>query len=117
MSSKLSIAYDSIRSRDKAIEDLEGQIGALESDKYAALYFYEKAMKGREEWQGKAFAAEAEVAALRVRIAELEAADQWHPGNEIPPDGYYQTYDKNGFGYDTCINGRWSWCDDHTPEW
>lgn len=76
MSSKLSIAYDSIRSRDKAIEDLEGQIGALESDKYAALYFYEKAMKGREEWQGKAFAAEAEVAALKARIAELEAADK-----------------------------------------
>lgn len=72
MSSKLSIAYDSIRSRDKAIEDLEGQIGALESDKYAALYFYEKAMKGREEWQGKAFAAEAEVAALKARVAELE---------------------------------------------
>lgn len=93
MSSKLSIAYDSIRSRDKAIEDLEGQIGALESDKYAALYFYEKAMKGREEWQGKAFAAEAEVAALRARVAELEAADQWRPVSEPPVEpGYYQTY-------------------------
>lgn len=93
MSSKLSIAYDSIRSRDKAIEDLEGQIGALESDKYAALYFYEKAMKGREEWQGKAFAAEAEVAALRAQVAELEAADQWRPVSEPPDkDGEYLIY-------------------------
>lgn len=96
MSSKLSIAYDSIRSRDKAIEDLEGQIGALESDKYAALYFYEKAMKGREEWQGKAFAAEAEVAALKARIAELETENIVATEGKYARTEYmsYWTYDE-----------------------
>jgi len=47
----------------------------------------------RHELLARAAIAEAEVAELRARIAELEAADQWRPVSEPPDkDGEYLIY-------------------------
>ena len=70
----------------------------------------------REELLIRAETAEAEVAALRAQVAELEAADQWRPISEPPgAPGEYLGWD----GYRTRVieyfpeqYTDWPWYDD-----